>query len=292
MQNDNIDIIDEYFKAMEHCNAIACQKVIFEPQTKKEWFFENDKWCYFEFYCDDRDYRLISTEQKEFGSDCFIKDMSYEIKMLLGFTRLRNIVTIEKDVFSAYVTKYEKEHALAPDLTVEKFNYDLKLIEEIELGKTDKIANRVLTGCLGAVIIMIIVFGVFILSVFFSPKAHANSKYSQEFIKNFYICKPFSETKYNIAYNSNSTYEIKGSAPDGSGKCIYVETNSWLRGSNVTTCYFEAKQIEEYYFAMLNPDKKASVMVKGMPVVGKNEEVVFLKYFNNPKVCQTKAIPN
>ena len=41
---------------------------------------------------------------------------------------------------------------------------------------------------------------------------------------------------------------------------------------------------------MINPDIKGSVLVKGMPVVGKNEEVVFLQYFNNPEVCITKTI--
>ena len=40
---------------------------------------------------------------------------------------------------------------------------------------------------------------------------------------------------------------------------------------------------------MMSPDKQGSVLVKGMPVVGKNEDVVFLKFFNNPKVCNTVA---
>ena len=56
------------------------------------------------------------------------------------------------------------------------------------------------------------------------------------------------------------------------------------------SCYFNQKQIQEYYTAMINPDIKGSVLVKGMPVVGKNEEVVFLQYFNNPEVCITKTI--
>ena len=290
MNENNPDIIDRYFKAMEKCFSIACQKVIFEPSSKKEWFFENDKWCYFEFYCDDSYYRLVSSEQKDFSAECIIKDMSYEIKMLLGFVRLRGVVTIEKQMFSDYVTKYEKEHSLTTDLTIEKFNFDLKQREEKELEKTDKIANRILTGCLGIIFILIIIFGLFALSVFFAPKAKAASKYSQEFIQNFYLCRAFSESKYNVAYNSNSTYEIKGYATDGSGKCVYVETNRWQRGANITTCYFNQKQIQEYYTAMINPDIKGSVLVKGMPVVGKNEEVVFLQYFNNPEVCITKSI--
>lgn len=290
MNENTPDIIDRYFKAMEKCFSIGCQKVIFEPSSKKEWFFENDKWCYFEFYCDDSYYRLVSSEQKDFSAECIIKDMSYEIKMLLGFVRLRGVVTIEKQMFSDYVTKYEKEHSLTPDLTIEKFNFDLKQREEKELEKTDKIANRILTGCLGIIFILIIIFGLFALSVFFAPKAKAASKYSQEFIQNFYLCRAFSESKYNVAYNSNSTYEIKGYAPDGSGKCVYVETNRWQRGANITTCYFNQKQIQEYYTAMINPDIKGSVLVKGMPVVGKNEEVVFLQYFNNPEVCITKTI--
>ena len=290
MTDDNKDIVDEYFKAMKQCNSISCRYVIFEPATKKEWFFENGKWCHFEFQCDDNDYRLISTELKEFGSDCVIKEMSYEIRMLLSYTNLRKITTVEKDVFSNYITKYEKAHESDPELTPEQFNYDLKQKEELSLKKSDIIANRILTGCLGFIILIIICFGIFILTVFFAPHADAKSKYTQEFIQNFYICKPFVESKYNPAYNSNATYEIKGYAQDGSGKCIYEETNRWLKGANVTTCYFEPKQIQEYYLAMLSPDIQGSVLVKGMPVVGNNEDVTFLKYFNDPKTCQTRAI--
>lgn len=291
MYENNPDIIDEYFREMEHCHSLNCQKVIFEPSTKKEWFFERDKWCYFEFLCDDSDFRLITTEQKNFDEDCILKDMSYEIRMLLSFYRLRGVRTIEKSIFSFYVTRFEKQKELSPSLTPEKYNFDLKLKEEEELQKSDKITNRILTGCLGFIIITLIAFGVFLLSMLFAPKAEAKSKYSPEFIQNFYMCKPFSESSFNTAYNSNSTYEIKGSAPDGSGKCIYVETNRWLRGANVTTCYFETKQINEYYQAMLNPDIKGSVLVKGMPVVGKNEDVVYLKFFNNPDICQTVSQP-
>ncbi len=48
--------------------------------------------------------------------------------------------------------------------------------------------------------------------------------------------------------------------------------------------------MDEYYKAMINPDIQGSVLVKGMPVVGQNEEVTFLKYFNDPKTCQTQSI--
>ena len=120
-----------------------------------------------------------------------------------------------------------------------------------------------------------------------ASSVEAKSRYSQDFIRHFYQCKPYRESTFNTAYNSNSTYEIKGFAPDGSGKCVYVETNSWMRGSNVTTCYFDEKNQKEYFNAMMSPDKQGSVLVKGMPVVGKNEDVVFLKFFNNSKVCNT-----
>lgn len=40
MDENKRDIVDEYFKAMAHCHAIECQKVIFEPLTKKEWFLK------------------------------------------------------------------------------------------------------------------------------------------------------------------------------------------------------------------------------------------------------------
>lgn len=115
----------------------------------------------------------------------------------------------------------------------------------------------------------------------------AGSKYSDEFKKNFSICKPFSESKFNISYNSKSSYEIKGFIPDGSERCIYVETNEWLRGKNTTTCMFSPKQREEYFNSMLTPDAKHSATIGAMPVVGSHEDIVFLKYFNDPKVCNT-----
>lgn len=289
MYNEPYDIKTEYLKIMTGCKSLDCQKVIFETDTKLEWFFEDNQWCYFEFLCDDKDYRLISKRQKDFKEDAQIKEMSYEIRMLLSFSRFRDITTIEKDVLSRYIFKYEKAKEFDTTLTLEKFNYDLKLLEENELQNSEKTANKILAGCLGMILLAIIAFGLLVLSFFFSQKANAASKYDQDFIKNFIICKNYTQTKYNIAYNSQDTYRIKGYAPDGSGKCVYEETNQWLRGTNTTTCYFDNKQLKDYYAAMLNPDIKASVMVKGMPFVGKNEDVVYIKYFNDPKVCTTKS---
>lgn len=292
MNEDNPDIIEQYFKTTQHCDSLSCSKVIFEPKQKREWFYEDDSWCYFEFLCEDDAYRLVKSQYKTFEAECFIRDMSYEIKMLLNYYRLRRTVTIGKELFSTYIIRFEKEKELNPSLTPEKYNLDLRLSEEEALNKSEKIANKILWGCLSIICITIIAFGIFILSAFFAPKANAGSKYSQTFIQNFYQCKPYSESKFNTAYNSNSTYEIKGFAPDGSGKCIYVETHRWLRGTNVTTCYFDNKNHKEYLSAMMNPDKQGSVLVNGMPVVGKNEDVTYLKYFNNSKVCITKSIHN
>lgn len=290
MDENYTDIVEEYFRHRKYCNSLDCAKVIFEPQEKKEWFFDEGKWCYFKFLCDDNDYRLIKTEAKDFDDTCILKDMSYEIKMLLSFVHLRNISAIEKDVFSSYVNRYENAKKSNPSLTLEKFNFDIKMKEEEELEKSQKTANRILTGCLGLIILVIIAFGIFILSMFFAPSAAAKSKYTPAFIQHFVICRNYSESKFNTAYNSKSTYEIKGFAPDGSGKCVYVETHTWQRGTSVITCYFSPKQMDEYYKAMINPDIQGSVLVKGMPVVGQNEEVTFLKYFNDPKTCQTQSI--
>ena len=286
------NIIDEYFKAMENCNSINCQKVIFEPEQKIEWFFYEDYWCYFQFLCEDGDYRLVKKKDKDFGYDCVVKDMSYEIKMLLNYYNLRGTVTIGKELFSTYVIRYELEKKTDPSLTPEKYNFNLKMKEEEALRKSDKVANKILWGCLSLIIVIVVAFGLLVLSVYLAPKAEAKSKYSQQFIQSFYQCKPYRESTFNTAYNSNSIYEIKGFAPDGSGKCIYVETNSWMRGTNVTTCYFDEKSQREYFNAMMTPDKQGSVLVKEMPVVGKNEDVTYLKYFNNPQICTTKAIPN
>ena len=70
MKEKNPDIIEQYFKSQENCNSIDCKKVIFEPEKKREWFYEDDAWCYFDFLCEDMDYRLVMTEQKTFAQDC------------------------------------------------------------------------------------------------------------------------------------------------------------------------------------------------------------------------------
>lgn len=128
-----------------------------------------------------------------------------------------------------------------------------------------------------------------ILILIISPSCvYAKSKYTKNFINHFSQCKTFSESKYNMAYNSKDTYQILGYAKDGSGKCVYVETNEWLRGRYITTCQFDTKQHKEYYNAMLNPDIKTSVLIKGMAFVDANEKAVYLKYYNNPQVCTTK----
>lgn len=289
MDENKFDIVEEYFKTRKNCNSIDCQKVIFEPILKQEWFFDEGYWCYFKFLCDDRDYQLVRTQQKDFDDNCCIKDMSYEIKMLLAYTRLRGVITIGKELFTTYVFRYEEAKKDNPSLTLEKYNYELKLKEEEALEASQKVAQKILTGCLFLILATIFAFGIFLASVFFAPSAAAKSKYTANFIQNFIVCRQYQESTYNTAYNAKSTYEIKGYAPDGSGKCIYVETHVWLRGQNVTTCYFDEKQMQDYYSAMLNPDIQGSELVKGMPVVGNNEKVVFLKYFNNPQVCQTKS---
>ena len=82
--------------------------------------------------------------------------MSYEIKMLLAYIRLRNVITIEKEMFANYVSKFENERRLTPSLTVEKFNYNQKMLEEDALEKSEKTARRILTGCLFFIVIVII----------------------------------------------------------------------------------------------------------------------------------------
>lgn len=287
MNDENQEIVNQYFQEQKICRTIHCQKCIFEPDTKTEWFFENHKWCYFEFYCEDKDYRLIRKDEKYFASDCEIRKMSYEIMMLLSFIRLRGVVTVEKEDFSRYITRFEKEKSFNLDLTLEKFNFDIKKKEEEEFKRSDKTLNRILAGCMSIIIVTIVLFGILVISYFFASPAQAKSKYSQDFIKNFAFCTKFKETKYNSAYNSNSTYEIQGYQPDGS--CVYVETNEWLKGKNITTCRFSYAQQQEYLKGMIYPDEKYSAEVKGMAVVGGHEEVVFLKYFNMPVVCKTEA---
>ena len=119
------------------------------------------------------------------------------------------------------------------------------------------------------------------------PVFAAGSKYSDNFKKHFSQCLPYKESKYNVIYNANSTYEIKGYMPDGSERCVYVETNVWMKGKNTTTCLFSPPQLQEYYNAMLNPDIKHSVTIGAMPIVDAHEEAVYLKYYNDPKVCST-----
>lgn len=162
--DENKDIVQQYFEQMAPCNAISCQKAIFEPSTKREWFFEDDFWCFFEFYCDDNDYALRKRDDKTFNPDCEVRDMSYEIKMLLAYVRLRSVVTIEKESFSGYVTKYEKEKELEPDLTIEKFNFDVRKNEELALIRSDKIANGIMGGCLVLVAAVILLFALAIIS--------------------------------------------------------------------------------------------------------------------------------
>lgn len=129
---------------------------------------------------------------------------------------------------------------------------------------------------------------ILLLLICTSSFACAKSKYSQDFIRHFSVCSPYKESSFNVSYNSNDTYEIKGLAPDGSGKCVYVETNQWQRGKFVTTCMFDEKQKEEYFRAMLNPDVKTTVFIRGMAFVNANEKAVYLKYYNNADVCKTQ----
>ncbi len=163
MENDK-DIVREYFEQMAHCNKIACQKTIFEPQTRREWFFEDDCWCYFEFFCEDNDYALKREEQKVFSQDCVLRDMSYEIKMLLAYIRLRGVSVIEKEMFSTYVNNFEKAREFDPELTIEKFNYDLKDREELALVQSDKVANGIMAGCLALAAAVVFLFLVAIVS--------------------------------------------------------------------------------------------------------------------------------
>ena len=157
MANDK-DVVQQYFELMTPCRAISCQKVIFEQSAKREWFFEDDYWCYFEFFCEDKYYTLKKSDTKIFAEDCIVKDMSYEIKMLLAYTRLRGVVSIEKDLFDQYVRKYEEAKKENPDITVEKFNFDTKQNEENALIKSDKIANGIMGGCLILAAFVILLF--------------------------------------------------------------------------------------------------------------------------------------
>ena len=164
MSEHKFDIVEQYFNALNGCNSISCQKVIFDMNTRREWFFDNDSWCYFEFCCDDGVYFLRKSEAVVFENICEIKDMSYEIRMLLAFYRLRGVVAIEKDIFDNYLNKYEKEKLLNPKITVEKFNYDLRTREEAELNRSEKIANGIMAGCLVMVAAIVLLFVLAIVS--------------------------------------------------------------------------------------------------------------------------------
>ncbi len=158
MDEKHHDIKQEYLKQQEYCYTLLCKKVIFEPSTKREWFFEEDSWCWFEFYCDDAEYTLRKEKDKNFSADCFIKEMSYEIRMLLAYSRLRHVQTIEKEAFTRYVFRFERERKTDSDLTLERFNFNLKESEEGALVRSDKIANGILTGCLVSIALVAILF--------------------------------------------------------------------------------------------------------------------------------------
>lgn len=164
MGEHKFDIVEKYFQSMNGCKLLSCQKVVFEDDTRREWFFDEDSWCYFEFCCEDKLYRLKKSEDVVFQNVCEIKDMSYEIRMLLAYYRLRGVVTIEKDVFDSYISKFEKEKLLNPTLTIEKFNYELKSKEEIELNHSEKIANGIMAGCLVMVSAVVLLFVLAIVS--------------------------------------------------------------------------------------------------------------------------------
>ena len=164
MDENYTDIVEEYFRHRKYCNSLDCAKVIFEPEQKREWFFDEGKWCYFEFLCDDNDYRLVKTEEKDFDDSCILKDMSYEIKMLLAYIRLRGVSVIEKEMFSTYVNNFEKAREFDPELTIEKFNYDLKDREELALVQSDKVANGIMAGCLALAAAVVFLFLVAIVS--------------------------------------------------------------------------------------------------------------------------------
>lgn len=163
---NNHDIVQQYFDSQVHCHSLSCHKVIFDPSSKREWFFENDKWCYFEFYCEHDEYSLRNKDQVTFSHDCYVKDMSYEIIMLLAYVRLRGVVTIDKSLFNTYVNRFENEKTTDSSLSVEKFNFDLKEREETALVKSDKVVNGIMGGCLVLVIAIALLFLMAIVSYF------------------------------------------------------------------------------------------------------------------------------
>lgn len=161
--DEDKDIIQEYFEQMSQCHLLDCQKVIFDPDERQEYFFEDDSWSYFKFYCQDDYYTLKKDDGKIFENNCYIKEMSYEIKMLLAYMRLRNVTSIEKQMFSDYVNRFEQEKLTTPTMTLEKFNVILKEQEDTALKKADRIANGIMGGCL---VIAISVFLLFAYAIF------------------------------------------------------------------------------------------------------------------------------
>lgn len=164
MGEQEFDIVEQYFQYMIGCKSLSCQKVVFEFNTRREWFFVDDSWCYFEFCCDDGLYRLKKSDDIVFQSFCEIKDMSYEIKMLFAYYLLRGVVTIEKDIFDNYIAKFEKEKISNPMLTIEEFNFDLRYREEVELNRSEKIANGIMAGCFVMASAVILLFLLAIVS--------------------------------------------------------------------------------------------------------------------------------
>ena len=158
MQENNPNIVEEYFKISNQCDEIDCLKVIFEQTSKNEWFYDGEYWCYFEFCCEDNEYKLIKKAQKNFLDDCIIKNMSYEIKMLLSYALLRNITTIEKDLLTQYINKYENEKQTTPSLKIEEFNLIQNKKENEALKHSKKIANRIMGGCLLLFLFVVILF--------------------------------------------------------------------------------------------------------------------------------------
>ena len=84
--------------------------------------------------------------------------MSYEIKMLLSYALLRNITTIEKDLLTQYINKYENEKQTTPSLKIEEFNLIQSKKENEALKHSKKIANRIMGGCLLLFLFVVILF--------------------------------------------------------------------------------------------------------------------------------------
>ena len=61
-------------------------------------------------------------------------------------------------MFSDYVLKYENAKEQNSDLSIEKFNFELKEKEDAALIHSDKIANSIMGGCLFLVIAVLLLF--------------------------------------------------------------------------------------------------------------------------------------